>query len=48
MQILLIITLSITDLVLFIFFIYLVKEWIKATISWYKSIWKWIDEKRGE
>lgn len=48
MQILLIITLSITDLVLFIFFIYLVKEWIKATINWYKSICKWIDEKRGE
>lgn len=48
MQTLLIVILSITNLVLFIFFIHLVKEWIKATINWYKSIWKWIDEKKGE
>lgn len=48
MPTLLTVILSIVDLILFIFFIYLLKECIKATINWYKSIWRWIDNKRGE
>ena len=45
MQTILIVILSIVDLALFIFFIYSLKECIKATINWYKSIWNWINEK---